>query len=149
MHPGSSSDWSAARRQDTSIHCLPISHAGKLSLRSPRDMTRVMSSRRPCGNECLGQRAASPFQGTSKIASSHWEERSGAVSLLPHRPQEDATLSAVTSGKQDHTYHLFCLTLSVLMEMNWNQTRSLHLTRCSCALECGLPSQPTHEENQC
>lgn len=52
-------------------------------------------------------------------------------------------------GKQDHTYHLFCLTLSVLMEMNWNQTRSLHLTRCSCALECGLPSQPTHEENQC
>lgn len=92
--------WLIHSQETRHLNSLPahLTHAGKLSLRSPRDMPRVMSSRRPCGKEGLGQRAASPFQGTSKIASSHWKEQSGAVSLLPRRPQEDATLSAVTSG---------------------------------------------------
>lgn len=136
-----------ARTQNSSIHCLPISHAGKLSLGTQCDMPRVVSSGRPCGNKGLGQKTASPTQGTSEIDSSHQKEQEGWISPAPHTPGGSHPVYC-DLGVETGSYLPPSppLTLSLLMEMNCNHIRSLHSARCSCALECSflaIASQPT------
>lgn len=92
-----------------SIHCLPISHAEKLSLGSQwyaqgpvirEAMWKWKSEREGC----------SSTQGTSKIASGHQKQQRTQQRFSPITlAQEKATLLTATSEwTQDQTHHLLC-----------------------------------------
>lgn len=93
-----------------------------------------MSSGRSCGKEGLGQRAASPIQGTTKISCSRWTEQRGAVPLLLRRPQKDAALSTMTSGGETES----CLPhfLSDFVTSHGNELKSNYIISSEKMLMC-------------